>query len=260
MVARAYDGVLVHEWPARQARAAPAIVDTDRVLTYAGLDQRVDDFSRRLTAAGVRGVVGILLPHTADLAVAVLGVLRSGAAYLLMDGTDTDVRHVVTTGLRLNGVDMPVTDSAQPHSRPHDDELAAVVVTSGLPGVGVPHRALANHASAMRERFDLCPEDRVLQCTTAIEAIFPTLASGACAVLCPELPAEAPPISWTTKPSRRRICPPASGSSGPLASSKAPRGSRSRCGCLSWAVGGPSRSPCGLGARTPASRSSTPTD
>ncbi|QNP68638.1 amino acid adenylation domain-containing protein [Streptomyces roseirectus] len=76
-------------WSA-QAAATPdaeAVLDGTRSLTYAELDARAEELARRLKSvgAGPEQVVGIALPRTADLVVAVLAVLKSGAAYLPLD-------------------------------------------------------------------------------------------------------------------------------------------------------------------------------
>ncbi|HVK26494.1 MAG TPA: amino acid adenylation domain-containing protein [Actinokineospora sp.] len=66
---------------------APAVVLDDRVLGYAELTVRADALAARLRAAGVgRGnVVPVLLPPSGDLVIAVLAVLKTGAAYAALD-------------------------------------------------------------------------------------------------------------------------------------------------------------------------------
>ncbi|MEO6925806.1 MAG: amino acid adenylation domain-containing protein [Rhodanobacter sp.] len=64
-----------------------AVVDAGENLTYAELDRRADALARRLQKAGVaRGdVVALLLERSAQAIVAILGVLKAGAAYLPLD-------------------------------------------------------------------------------------------------------------------------------------------------------------------------------
>ncbi|MFC8142798.1 amino acid adenylation domain-containing protein [Streptomyces paradoxus] len=66
---------------------ADAVLDRGTRLTYRELDARAEQLAGRLTAlgAGPEQVVGIALPRTAELVVAVLAVLKSGAAYLPLD-------------------------------------------------------------------------------------------------------------------------------------------------------------------------------
>src|SRR6476659_7976860 len=67
---------------------APAIDDPRSVLTYRELGEQVDDVARSLTAVGVRtgDRVGIRARSgTHDLYVAILGIMRAGAAYVPVD-------------------------------------------------------------------------------------------------------------------------------------------------------------------------------
>ncbi|MEW2513259.1 non-ribosomal peptide synthase/polyketide synthase [Streptomyces sp. NPDC046870] len=66
---------------------APAVRHGDTCLTYRELDARSSRLARRLIAAGAgpERFVALCLPRTADLVVALLAVLKSGAAYLPVD-------------------------------------------------------------------------------------------------------------------------------------------------------------------------------
>ncbi|MFJ9841393.1 non-ribosomal peptide synthase/polyketide synthase [Kitasatospora sp. NPDC101155] len=75
---------------ARQAARtpdAPAVRSAGARLTYRELDERSNRLARLLIAAGAgpERFVALALPRTADLAVALLAVLKSGAAYLPVD-------------------------------------------------------------------------------------------------------------------------------------------------------------------------------
>ncbi len=68
---------------------ARAVVDDDCALSYAELDQRAGALAARLRAAGVvpGAVVAVAMPRSAAAVVAVLGVLKAGAAYLPLDAS-----------------------------------------------------------------------------------------------------------------------------------------------------------------------------
>ncbi|GAA5152499.1 hypothetical protein GCM10023321_21320 [Pseudonocardia eucalypti] len=71
---------------ARTPDAVAVVAGPDR-LSYRELDQRADALARRLADHGVRlgDRVAILLPRTAELVVAILAVVKAGAAYLPLD-------------------------------------------------------------------------------------------------------------------------------------------------------------------------------
>jgi amino acid adenylation domain-containing protein len=75
------------ERQAARTPGAPAVSQGERTLTYADLHARANRLARQLTAGGVgaEDVVALLLPRTPDLVVAVLAVLKAGAAYLALD-------------------------------------------------------------------------------------------------------------------------------------------------------------------------------
>jgi amino acid adenylation domain-containing protein len=68
---------------------APALGDGVRQLTYRQLNERANQLARRLVAAGAgRGRrVGLRMPRSIDTVIAMLAVLKSGAAYVPLDGS-----------------------------------------------------------------------------------------------------------------------------------------------------------------------------
>ncbi|MGW4640523.1 amino acid adenylation domain-containing protein [Sphaerisporangium sp. NPDC004334] len=83
-------GATVPELFAGQARDTPhavAVSDATRALTYAVLAARSDRLAERLRAAGAaRGsLVGVHLDRSAEMVVALLAVMKAGAAYVPLD-------------------------------------------------------------------------------------------------------------------------------------------------------------------------------
>lgn len=80
----------VHELAAAQAAAEPdavAIACAGERLTYRELDHRSNQLGRHLRAAGIRPgrIVGVCIERSAELLVAVLGVLKAGGAVCLLE-------------------------------------------------------------------------------------------------------------------------------------------------------------------------------
>ncbi len=163
---------------AQAARTPERVAATfaDEALSYRALDRRAGRLARRLRAlgAGRERPVALLVDRSLDLAVAVLGTLRAGAACVPLDPDYPRERlalMVAESGAavlaahrgrrdRLPAHDLPVVflDEEPPDPTadgpagepppPLDDDLAYVLFTSGSTGrpkgVALPHRALAN--------------------------------------------------------------------------------------------------------------------
>ncbi|TMR02633.1 amino acid adenylation domain-containing protein [Actinomadura soli] len=207
--------VALFEEQAARTPDATAVEAGDRSLTYAGLDERSSALAAHLRArgAGPEAVVALALPRTPDLAVALLGVLKSGAAYLPLDldhpadrlaymlddaaplcaiVTDETARLLPATA-NLLVIDGPLEDvPAEPSHGPREDDLAYVIYTSGSTGrpkgVAIPHGALTNFLLTTRSQLNLGPADRLVAVTTiafdiAALELFAPLISGATVVL-----------------------------------------------------------------------------
>ncbi|GGL39231.1 non-ribosomal peptide synthetase [Nocardia jinanensis] len=161
------------EAQARLRPRAPAVRSGGTTLSFEELLRRSYRVARALIAAGAgpESLVAVAIPRTAELPVALLGVLLSGAGYLPIDTTHprqrlefvlADARPVavLTTGSEQNAVPVvnvpvvlledtahnfaePVTD-AERRGRLRPDNLAYVLYTSGSTGVpkgvGAAHR------------------------------------------------------------------------------------------------------------------------
>ncbi|TVZ94125.1 non-ribosomal peptide synthetase [Streptomyces sp. BK340] len=215
---------LVALWEQRVASApdSVAVVAGPRQATYAEVDRRATALAAALRARGIgpESLVGVCLGRSVDMTVALLGILKSGAAYLPLDPSypADRLRHMTEdsgAGLvlcdrahreRIRGAvpgsvdlllmeDVP-TEPAAPFTspaRPH--HLAYVIYTSGstgLPkGVAVEHAAISSFLRSVAERPGLAPGDRVLALTplsfdiSTLELFLP-LTLGATVVMAPQ--------------------------------------------------------------------------
>ncbi|MEC4019670.1 non-ribosomal peptide synthetase [Streptomyces sp. H27-D2] len=174
---------------------ATAVVFEDERLSYAALDARATRLAGLLTARGIgpEDVVAVAVPRSADLVVALYGVIKAGAAYLPIDQgqpaqriegilADAAPALLITTGdvgrsLPPGPVPRLVLDgpsSTAPAVPPRrtpltPDHPAYMIFTSGSTGrpkgVLVPHAAIVNRLLWMQEEYALTADDRVLQKT-----------------------------------------------------------------------------------------------
>ncbi|MFM9599127.1 amino acid adenylation domain-containing protein [Streptomyces turgidiscabies] len=202
------------EAQAARSPRATAVVYEGETLTYRELDDRAAELARRLTArgAGPGTVVAVAVPRSAELMVALLGVLKSGAAYLPVDVdypadrvahmlADSGAATVVTTsatasrlpaGHALLLLDSPSEETGPEPLPAHPDDPAYLIYTSGSTGrpkgVVVTHRAVLNRLAWMQGEYGLTAGDRVLQKTPAsfdvsVWEFFWALCEGAAVVL-----------------------------------------------------------------------------
>ncbi|HST66194.1 MAG TPA: amino acid adenylation domain-containing protein [Mycobacteriales bacterium] len=174
---------------------AVAVVDGDRRFDYAELGARSAALARRLRVlgAGPGTRIGLCLHRSAELVVAILGVLEAGAAYVPLDpaypaerlefmladaGVDIVLTHTAAaaavpaaaaTVLDLDRPDPAPPAAADPLPGPGLDDPAYVIYTSGSTGrpkgVVNTHRGLANRLLWMQDAFGLDGSDAVLQKT-----------------------------------------------------------------------------------------------
>jgi amino acid adenylation domain-containing protein len=177
---------LLHELFEEQAATTPdaiAVVSEEGNLTYAELNHRANQVAQYLQSLDLppEGRVGILLERSADLVVALLGVLKAGGACVPLDPAYPSERlrlliedshaSVVLTHEKLaqaalfDGKLFSRKDAKAQSSA----NVAYVIYTSGSSGrpkgVMVTHAALCNHMYWMREAFALNEADVFLQKT-----------------------------------------------------------------------------------------------
>ncbi|WP_405944658.1 non-ribosomal peptide synthase/polyketide synthase [Streptomyces sp. NBC_00932] len=199
---------------AARVAAAPdavALVCDDTELTYRQLDARANRFAHALIARGVgpEQVVAVSLPRSMESVVAVLGVLKAGAAYLPVDPAypQSRIAFMLDDARPAVVIDNPatVTEGDWPHTDPHitpdTRHPAYVIYTSGSTGrpkgVVVSHGGVSGLVAAQADRLGLAQGSRVLQfASPSFDASFwdlcGALLTGAALVLAPaEAPLEA---------------------------------------------------------------------
>ncbi|RSD09445.1 amino acid adenylation domain-containing protein [Amycolatopsis eburnea] len=162
----------LHTIVERQDPAAVAILFESESLTYGELNARANQVAHHLLDDGVRRgeVVGVLMERGFEFAVAVLGVLKSGAAYTLLDPSYPAERLAAVTeqaGVKRVLDSLPShPDTANPDVELAPADLACVMFTSG--STGVPKGVATSHrgvVATMGQGYATFDADQVwLQC------------------------------------------------------------------------------------------------
>ncbi|WP_299249751.1 non-ribosomal peptide synthetase, partial [uncultured Aquimarina sp.] len=201
-----------------------ALVYQDQQLSYKELNERSNQLARHLLKLGVTSgdLVGICIGRSCEMVIGVLGVLKTGAAYVPIDPEypqdridfileDTASSFVLTQEKvakdQLSNViqDKKVSiDLFQPFYDEYETEnlatsikpgdLCYVIYTSGTTGrpkgVMIEHNNLANIASCWREKYNLNEETKLLQMASFSFDVFTgdlcrTLLFGGGLIICP---------------------------------------------------------------------------
>ncbi|HVS01000.1 MAG TPA: non-ribosomal peptide synthase/polyketide synthase, partial [Thermoanaerobaculia bacterium] len=168
-------GVCLHELVSRQAPDAVALVFADQQLTYGELERRANRLAHHLIGRGVEpdGRVGVQMERSVEMIVALLGILKAGAAYVPLDSSHPAERRallVASSGARVvltpESLEVGAQQDTPPVVRSGDGNLAYVLFTSGSTGtpkgVMVPHRGVVNRLLWAQEVYRLGPADAVL--------------------------------------------------------------------------------------------------
>src|ERR1051326_3825530 len=216
---------LIHEQFTAQALRSPdaeAVRYEGQSLTYQELNERAEALATHLHGRGVGtdSLVGICLERSLEMVIAMLGVLKAGAAYVPLDPGYPEARleyMLNSSALQLvvtmagagekvrcvNGIELVTLDFRQEiegtgngptktRESVGSESSAYVIYTSGSTGdpkgVVVTHGAIRNHMAWMQQEFPLSAADRVLQKTVfsfdaSIWEFYAPLLAGGCLVM-----------------------------------------------------------------------------
>lgn len=178
---------------AQQAKKSPsrvAIIAGDKELTFAELNERANQLAHHLRRfrVGRESLVGICIDRSLEMAIGIVGILKSGAAYLPLDPDYpkerlalmiNDARPTVSvTRSNLAGLipssetavvlldedlrltSLPTNDLPE---KPRPSDLAYVIYTSGSTGtpkgVMIEHGNLANYLLALNHELGIRTDD-----------------------------------------------------------------------------------------------------
>jgi len=212
-----------HELIETQATKTPdaiAVQFGDEQLTYSELNRRASQLANYLLKQGVEAgsLVGISVERSVEMLVALLGILKTGAAYLPLDPLfprerlaymmdDAGISVLVTEQSLLDDFpqknhkaicidsdkDAIASESEETPAVKHSAKnLAYVIYTSGSTGkpkgVAVPHHSVVNFLNSMQRQPGISEGDKLLAVTTisfdiSVLELFLPLISGATVVI-----------------------------------------------------------------------------
>ncbi|MEW6737855.1 MAG: amino acid adenylation domain-containing protein, partial [Acidobacteriota bacterium] len=210
----------IHQLFEAQVERTPqaiAVIFDNQQLTYLELNQRANQLAHHLLSLGVKpdSLVAIYLDRSLDIVVALLAVLKSGAAYLPLDTSvptaritsilnDAQVHTLLTQQHFLANIsncplhtlsldkDWPTIAQhcvGNPDSLVTADNLAYVIFTSGSTGrpkgVAIEHKQLVNYLSAIVDRLEFHSDMQFATVSTFAAdlgntVVFPSLCIGGC--------------------------------------------------------------------------------
>jgi amino acid adenylation domain-containing protein len=197
------------------------VISGKEKISYHELNRKANILAHQLIAKGAKGsFIGVSLPRSEQMVIAVLGILKAGANYLPLDPEFPDERlkyiledsgtkllitnkrtkaKFIDTSTELILIDKSTVKnifkrklSNNPNLSLSNDSLAYTIYTSGSTGnpkgVKVPHKAVVNFIKSMAKKPGMSSEDRLLAVTTlsfdiSILELFLPLSIGASVVI-----------------------------------------------------------------------------
>ena len=203
---------------ARETPDAPAARSSGKAYSYRELDLRSTNLAQVLVemGAGAGKAIAVCMEPSADLALVLMAVLRSGCCYVPLDpytparrlrnileecrpiaviADATTAPMFAQEGLAVLSIDKALPPAVElPLPKPDPESIAYVIYTSGTTGqpkgAMIPHRGLRNALCATRDTLRLGPSDRFLAVSTisfdmaSLEMLLP-LVTGGCVIVAP---------------------------------------------------------------------------
>ncbi|MEC9375135.1 MAG: amino acid adenylation domain-containing protein [Pseudomonadota bacterium] len=219
-----------------------AVISSEKEISYGELDILSNQLAHQLIQAGAQPnqLIAVIMQKGWEQIVAVLGILKAGAAYLPIDASMAkerlnyllefgEVKIAVTQGchdatiiwpeslcrIKISDEDLVNQPTSQPKTKltTSPKDIAYVIFTSGSTGqpkgVIIDHCGALNTCSDINHRFEVTEKDRLLAISSlsfdlSVYDIFGTLSAGGAIVL-PDASGLRDPSHWATLVSKHNV-------------------------------------------------------
>ncbi|MCK4260471.1 MAG: amino acid adenylation domain-containing protein [Halanaerobiales bacterium] len=213
----------LHELFEEQVEKTPdhiALIYQNQKLTYRELNEKANQLARTLQGKEIKPeeLVGIMVERSLKMIIGIIGILKSGAAYLPIDPkypsdriryilTDSNVKVLLTQNeltdnaefegimIALDNNELYSGDSSNLPKINKPDDLAYVIYTSGTTGkpkgVMIEHKSITNAIIWRKEEYQFGPKDISFQLFSFtfdgfLTSFFTTIVSGARVIILAE--------------------------------------------------------------------------
>lgn len=193
-----------------------AVICEDKYITYRELNARANQVARRLREKGAKPnqLIGVFMDRSIEMIVGVLGILKSGAAYLPIEPsyprerikyilenskaslvlTQSKYGEAFDSSMEVVLIEDPsiyLEDGSNLESVNSPEDLAYTIYTSGSTGkpkgVMIKHISAVNTICDINSKFSVCEKDRIIGLSSisfdlSVYDIFGALSTGAALV------------------------------------------------------------------------------
>ncbi|MCG7410807.1 amino acid adenylation domain-containing protein [Paenibacillus sp. ACRRX] len=191
----------------KQASRSPhntAVIHNNKSITFEQLDMMSNQVARYLQKKGIAtgDRIGVIAERTIETIVNVIGIIKTGAAYVPIDPKypeerrsyimlNSDCKMLLAPSL-YHSIKLREEDHDNIQSSVGPEDIAYIIYTSGSTGkpkgVVISHGAVCNTILDINQKFDVCEDDRIIGLSSlcfdlSVYDLFGALSTGAALVI-----------------------------------------------------------------------------
>lgn len=205
-----------------------AVIFENSTITYSELNMRANKLARYLRNNGIGydDVIGVMFERSIDMVISILGVLKSGAAYLPIDPSypmermsyiikDSSLKEIISNAATISKTNLNIdyldcnnkeilkNEDSNLERKDTSKNLAYIIYTSGTTGrpkgVMIENRTIYNSIMWRVNEYSFTREDKILQLFSSsfdgfVTSFFTTILSGSTAVFVNDFSSKDPAL------------------------------------------------------------------